>query len=81
MNLAKHAFEVFNFLVHHQGIQVDKNKAKVILEARPPKNKKVLQSLISKINFLRIFIANLVGQMKALSPLLRLNNSKKNGLG
>ena len=24
------------FLVHHQGIEVDKNKAKVILKARPP---------------------------------------------
>ena len=47
MNLAKCAFRVLtsnflNFLVHHQGIEVDKNKAKAILEARPPWNKKEL---------------------------------------
>ena len=41
MNLTKCAFRVsagnfFQFLVHHQGIEVDRNKAKVILEAGSP---------------------------------------------
>ena len=27
------------FLVHRKGIEVDRNKAKAILEAAPPKNK------------------------------------------
>ena len=44
MNPTKCAFGVLasNFLyfpVHHQGIKVDKNKAKAILEVRPPKQK------------------------------------------
>ena len=48
MNSAKCAFGVstgnfLGFLVHNQGIEVDKNKAKAMLEARPPRNKKELQ--------------------------------------
>ena len=47
MNPAKYAFGVsvgnfLGFLVNHQGIEVDKNKAKDILEATPPLNKKEL---------------------------------------
>ena len=77
MNLAKCVFGVsvgnfLGFLVHSQGIEVDTNKMKAVLEARPPKNKKELQSLIGKVNFRRRFIANSTGKMKAFSPLLRL---------
>ena len=41
IDLAKCAFEVstsnfLSFLVHYQGIEMDKNKAKVILKVRPP---------------------------------------------
>ena len=43
-----------------------------MLKARPLKNKKELQSLIGKVNFLRRFIENSYGKMKAFSPLLRL---------
>ena len=76
MNPTNCAFEVsfgkfLGFLVHSQGIKVDKNKSKAVLKARPPKNKKELQSLIGKVNFLRRFIVNLAGKMNAFSPLLR----------
>lgn len=79
MNLAKCALGVptsnfSGFLVHQQGIKVDTNKAKDILEARPPQNKNELQSLIGKINFLWRFITNLAGKMKAFSPLLKLKD-------
>ena len=81
MNLAKCAFGVsagnfLGFLVHSQGIEVDKNKTKAVLEVSPPNNKKELESLIGKVNFLRRFIANLVGKMKVFLPLLRLNAAK-----
>ncbi|CAL8174735.1 unnamed protein product [Prunus armeniaca] len=46
------------FLVRQRGIEIDKNKAKSIMEALPPRNKKELQSLLGKINFLRRFISN-----------------------
>ena len=47
MNLAKYAFgaltgNFLSFLVHQKGIEVDKNKVRAILEARPPMNKKEL---------------------------------------
>ncbi|KAM1625194.1 hypothetical protein ACFX2K_023299 [Malus domestica] len=70
MNPAKCAFGVsagnfLSFLVHHRGIEVDENKARVIISAPPPTTKKQLQSLLGKINFLRKFIANSAGKMKA----------------
>ena len=77
MNPTKCAFGVsdgnfLDFLVHNQGIVVDKNKTKVVLEARSPRNKKELQSLIDKVNFLKRLLANSTGKRKAYSPLLRL---------
>ncbi|CAL8992752.1 unnamed protein product, partial [Prunus brigantina] len=60
------------FLVHQRGIEIDKNKAKSIIEALPPRNKKELQSLLGKINFLRRFISNSAGKIQPFSSLLRL---------
>jgi len=37
-----------------------------------PTNKTELQSLIGKINFIRQFIPNLSGKIRAFSPLLKL---------
>ncbi|CAJ2628893.1 unnamed protein product [Trifolium pratense] len=54
------------------GIEINQNKTKAILETKPPTNKKQLQSLLGKINFLRRFISNLSGKAQAFSPLLRL---------
>lgn len=44
------------------------------MEVKPPSNKKELQSLLGKINFLRTFIPNLSGKTKVFSPLLRLKS-------
>lgn len=80
MNPVKCAFGVsagnfLGFLVHHRGIEVDDNKARAIINAPPPTTKKQLQSLLDKINFLRRFIANSAGKMKAFSMLLKLKDS------
>ena len=82
MNPAKCAFGVsagnfLGFLVHHCGIEIDENKARAIINDPPPTIKKQLQSLLGQINFLRRFIANSVGKMKAFSTLLKLKNSDK----
>lgn len=61
MNPQKCAFEVFagNFLgfsVHQKGIEIDKkNKARAIVEAKSPKEKKKVRRLIEKISFLKRF--------------------------
>lgn len=51
------------FLVHQRGIEVDQNKAKAILEAKPPQNKKQLQRFLGQVNYLRRFISNLAGHL------------------
>ena len=66
MNPLKCAFGVkagdfLGFVVHKKGIEINQNKTKAILQAKAPTNKKELQSLLGKINFLRRFISNLSG--------------------
>ncbi|XP_062021144.1 uncharacterized protein LOC133737640 [Rosa rugosa] len=65
------------FLVHKLGIEVDKNKAKSIISAPSPTNKKELQSFLGKVNFLRRFIANSAGKIQPFSSLLRLRNEEQ----
>jgi hypothetical protein len=62
------------FLVHNRVMEVDENKTKAILQAKPPSNKKELQRLLGQINFLRRFIANVAGKIKIFFPLLRLKD-------
>lgn len=81
MNPEKCAFGIMtdhflSFLVHRKWIEVDRNKAKAILEVAPPKNKLELQILIRKINFLRQFIVNSTSKFKAFSPLLLLKKQE-----
>nr|KYP53985.1 hypothetical protein KK1_000150 [Cajanus cajan] len=47
------------------------------METKPPSNKKELQSLLGKVNFLRRFISNLSGKTKVFSPLLRLKKEQE----
>ncbi|CAL8117188.1 unnamed protein product [Prunus armeniaca] len=60
------------FLIHQRGMEIDKNKAKSIIEALSPQNKKELQSLLGKINFLRRFISNSAKKTQPFSSLLKL---------
>ncbi|XP_058202905.1 uncharacterized protein LOC131317365 [Rhododendron vialii] len=81
MNATKCAFGVtarnfLGFLVHKKGIEIDKDKAKSIIEAQPPTNKQELQQFLGQVNFLRRFISNLSGKTLAFSPLLRLKSQK-----
>ncbi|GKV33401.1 hypothetical protein SLEP1_g41920 [Rubroshorea leprosula] len=77
MNPLKCAFGVtagnfLGFLVHERGLEMDKNKARAVIEARPPQNKKELQRFLGQVNFLRRFISNLAGKTRVFSPLLKL---------
>ena len=51
------------FLVHQRGVEMDKNKARAIMESPTPTNKVQLQRLLGKIKFLRRFISNLAGKI------------------
>ncbi|GKU89586.1 hypothetical protein SLEP1_g3710 [Rubroshorea leprosula] len=77
MNPLKCAFEVsagnfFGYLVHERDLEVDKNKARAVIEAKPPQNKKELQRFLGQVNFLRRFISNLAGKTRVFSALLKL---------
>ena len=67
-----HAVDFLEFVVHKQGIEINQNKTKSILDLKSPYTKKQLQSLLGKINFLRRFISNLSGKTKVFSPLLKI---------
>ena len=74
MNPLKCAFGVSigNFLefpVHKKGIDIDKNKAKAIVEAKPLSNKKDLQIFLRKVNYLRRFISKPIGKNKGFCPI------------
>ncbi|XP_059669137.1 uncharacterized protein LOC132314276 [Cornus florida] len=77
MNPIKCAFGVsignfLGFLVHQRGIEIDKNKAKAIIDASAPKSKKQLQRLLGQVNYLRRFIANTAEKLHVFSSLLKL---------
>jgi len=58
--------------VHQRGIEISRRSIDAINKIVAPANKTELQSLISKINFIRRFISNLSGKIRAFSPLLKL---------
>ncbi|GKV06953.1 hypothetical protein SLEP1_g18770 [Rubroshorea leprosula] len=79
MNPLKCAFGVsagnfLGYLVHERGLEIDKNKARAVIEAKPPQNKKELQRFFGQVNFLRRFISNLAGKTRVFSPLLKLKS-------
>jgi hypothetical protein len=64
MNPNKCAFGVLagqflGFLIHERGIEVGQKSIITTNKIEAPSNKKELQSLIAKINFIRRFISNL----------------------
>jgi len=77
MNHNKCAFGVsagqfLGFMVHQRGIKTSRRSIDAINKVVAPADKTKLQSLIDKINFIRRFISNLSGQIRAFSPLLKL---------
>jgi ribonuclease HI len=86
MNPTKCAFGVsagqfLGFPVHERGIEVPQRSISAIQKIQPPEDKKQLQSLIGKINFIRRFISNLSGRLEPFTPLLRLKADQEFTLG
>jgi ribonuclease HI len=61
-------------IVHESGIQIDLKKIEAINWMEDPTCKKDVQKLLGKVNYLRRFIANLVGKIGPFMLLLRLKN-------
>ena len=60
------------FLVHQREVEVDQSKAKAIILAKAPQNKKELQKFLGEMNYLRRFISNLAGKTIVFSDLIKL---------
>ncbi|GKV42144.1 hypothetical protein SLEP1_g49581 [Rubroshorea leprosula] len=83
MNPLKCAFGVsagnfLGYLVHERGLEVDKNKARAVIEAKPPQNKKELQrflgqlkeSMVEVIGDSQLVLKQLSGEYKCTSLAL-----------
>jgi len=66
------ASQFLGFMVQQRGIKISKRSINAINKVAAPVDKIELQSLIGKINFIRRFIFNLSGRIKAFSPLLKI---------
>jgi hypothetical protein len=77
MNPLKCAFGVsagkfLGFIIHEHGIEIDPKRVESMKKVKAPTCKKELQSFLGKLNYLRQFISNLSGKVKAFTPILRL---------
>jgi hypothetical protein len=59
---------VLRFHGHERGIEIGQKIINAINKVVAPENKKQLQSLIGKINFIRRFVSNLSGRIQPFSP-------------
>jgi len=57
---------------HQRGIEISRRSINAIGKVVAPTDTTELQSLIDKINFIRRFISNLLGKIRAFNPLLKL---------
>ena len=53
------------------------NKTKVVLEAKPPSNKKELQRFLGQVNYGKRFMANLAEKTKKFSTLISLEHESE----
>jgi hypothetical protein len=79
MNPLKCAFGVsaskfLGFIIHEHGIEIDPKHVQSMKKAKALTCKKELQSFLGKVNYLRRFISNLSGRVKAFTPILLLIN-------
>jgi len=82
MNPNKCAFGVsagqfLGFMVHQRRTEISMRSIDAINKIVAPTNETELQSLIGKINFIRRFISNLSGKIRAFSPLLKLKANQE----
>ena len=58
-------------------MKIDQNKAKAVLAAKPPSNKKEFQKFLGQVNYDRRFMTNLDGKINKFPPLLWLKHESE----
>ena len=64
-------------MIHERRIEIGQKSIMAINKVVAPKDKKELQSLIGKINFIKRFISNLLGRIEPFSALLKLKPNQE----
>ena len=62
-------------MVHERGIEIGNKSRDAIMTMNPPTDKTQMQSLISKINYIRRFISNLSTRIEPFMPLVKVKNA------
>jgi hypothetical protein len=63
--------KILGHIILARGIKIDPNRICAIQEIKIPRNKKVVQSFIGKINFLRRFVPNFAEILKPITNMLK----------
>jgi len=71
------AGQFLGFLVHEGGIEIGDKSKNAIMTMTPPGDKKRLQSLIGKLNYIRWFISNLAGRIEPFMPLVKVKSASE----
>jgi hypothetical protein len=77
MNPHKYAFGVsagkfLGFFIHEHGIEIDPDRIKSIRNVGPLTCKLEMQKFLGKVNYLQMFISNLIEKIDAFTHILRL---------
>jgi hypothetical protein len=62
------------FIIHEHDIDVDPDRTRVIRKVGAPTCNLKMQKFLNKVNYLLMFIYNLVGKVYDYSHILRLKN-------
>ena len=56
---------------------MNQSKAKTIILAKAPQNKKELHKFLGQVNYLRRFISNMIGKTKVFFDLIKLKEMEE----
>jgi len=76
MNPLKCVFRVtsgkfLGFIVRKEGIEIDPDKVKAVIQMPPPRNLRELRGLQGRLAYIRRFISNLSGRCQPFTRLLK----------
>jgi hypothetical protein len=69
--------KLLGHIMSKEGIKVDPKRVEAINTINIPRNKKEIQSVLGKINFLIIFVPNFVEIIKLIIDMLKKENKVK----
>jgi hypothetical protein len=62
------------FIIYEHGIEIDPKKIESINKVQQPQSKNDMQKFLVKLNYLRLFIFNLLRKISAFAPIVGLKN-------